>query len=98
MTILILQTATYTPYRIAFLTTDSSFDNGLDLFMDVYFLTDIVINFFTAYNEPITDVLVTDPVKIVRFYLKTDFILDVVASFPFSILDSSFNFSGSGSG
>ena len=65
--------------------------------MDGYFLTDIVINFFTAYNEPITDVLVTDPVKIVRYYLKTDFILDVVASFPFSILDSAFNFSASGS-
>ena len=98
MIFFILQTATYTPYRIAFITESRPGDEYLDLSIDSYFVTDVIINIFTAYPDPVTGLLITNIRAIVLNYLKTDFLFDVVASFPFSILDAAFNISASGSG
>ena len=85
MIFFILQTATYTPYRIAFITESRPGDEYLDLSIDSYFVTDVIINIFTAYPDPVTGLLITNIRAIVLNYLKTDFLFDVVASFPFSI-------------
>jgi len=64
--------------------------------MDTYFLIDVVINFFTAYPDPVTGLLITNLKAIIKNYLKTDFLFDIIASFPFSIVDTVFNISANG--
>jgi hypothetical protein len=98
MIFFILQTATYTPYRIAFITDSRPGDQYLDLSIDTYFVIDVLINFFTAFPDPVTGLLITNLRAIVGNYLKSDFLFDAVASFPFSILDAAFNISASGTG
>ena len=66
--------------------------------IDSYFVTDVVINFFTAYPDPVTGLLITNLKAIVLNYIKTDFLFDIVASFPFSIVDAVFNISATGTG
>jgi len=97
MIFFILQTATYTPYRIAFITENRPGDYYLDLSIETYFVTDVILNIFTAYPDPVTGLLITNIRAIVLNYLRTDFLFDVVASFPFSILNAAFNISASGS-
>ena len=70
----------------------------MDLSIEAYFVIDVFINIFTAYPDPVTGLLITNLRAIVTNYLKTDFMFDVVASFPFSILDAAFNISASGTG
>jgi hypothetical protein len=52
----------------------------LEFTIDIFFLTDVVINFFTAYKSDIK--MVTDLKKISYHYLTTYFIIDFLASFP----------------
>jgi len=98
MMFFILQTATYTPYRIAFITENRPGDKYLDLSIDSYFVTDIGINFLTAYPDVVTGLLITNLRAIVVNYIKTDFFFDIVASIPFSIIDAVFDISASGTG
>jgi hypothetical protein len=48
--------------------------------IDIFFLADVVINFFTAYKSDIR--MVTDLKKISYHYLTRYFIIDFLASFP----------------
>lgn len=98
MVLFIMLTATYTPYRIAFITEDTIGDMYIDLILDVYFILDIVLSIFTAYPDPITGVLITNINSIVKHYVKGDLFFDIIASFPFSILDAAFGIQASGAG
>jgi len=37
------------PYRIAFYTTDDTTWISIDIFIDAFFLADLILNFFMAY-------------------------------------------------
>lgn len=52
-----------------------------DFFIDLFFLTDIVLNFFTAYNRD--GDLVVSHGAIARQYIKTWLLLDLASSIPF---------------
>lgn len=56
----------------------------VDWIIDVLFMIDIVVNFFTAYND--NRGTVYDNCKIVKHYLKTWFIIDLVSTIPFDKL------------
>lgn len=85
--ILLIYTAIVTPFALAFLNLnvgDWLFD--MEIVIDVFFMTDVAINFFTAYYNEDNE-LVTSNSKIAKKYLLHGFFLDVIASFPFTLTD-----------
>lgn len=56
---------------------------GLDVALTLFFSIDIFLNFHTAYREDGT--LITDKETIRRRYLKSWFILDLLATIPFDL-------------
>ena len=64
-------------------------------FLDGWFKADIVLNFITAYYE--AGFLITQPRRIAMHYIKTWFVIDIVASvpwaafFPTVVAESGFN-------
>lgn len=85
--ILLMYTATYVPYKLAFVENDSAFVNGFEIFVDCLFTLDIVFNFLTTYDDPATNTTISDLPRIAVNYLKGWFLLDVLACFPFQVLD-----------
>jgi len=86
MFLLLIYTATLMPYRIAF--EDQIFFDGYTIFeitMDFLFMLDIVINLFSGYNKTNGDLEIRLR-KIALPYLKTWFVLDLLGSFPFSLV------------
>jgi hypothetical protein len=57
----------------------------IDLCIDTFFIIDVLLNLRTAYWLP-TGFLETDPKKILRNYLRTWLVIDVVASLPLTYL------------
>ena len=79
--------AVFMPYEMAFIDSiiwDTWFI--VSLVIDLLFMIDLIINFFTAYfnNE---GEIITSPIKITKAYLKSWFPLDLVASFPYNLLE-----------
>ena len=75
-------TAFATPYKIAFVKTDSFFDKASNSVIDCIFLVDLFVNFLLAYEDPKTNKLVRNPSKIAIKYLKSWFFMDFVACVP----------------
>jgi len=80
------------PIRLGFAeTTDSDYVNtaglwyGFDLYADMTFIIDIGVSFITVYRRKDGE-LETSHHKIASSYCKTWFLLDLVASFPMTIL------------
>lgn len=64
-----------------------------DIVIDLIFLTDVILNCFSAYLCSETGDLIVDMKKILQRYLHTWFFIDMIASIPFSIfLDSRYSF------
>ena len=73
------------PFEFAF---PNSFDgattvHNIDSIIDILFAFDIIVNFRTMYIDPKTDLLVEDPKKIQKNYIKGRFWIDLTASIPF---------------
>lgn len=81
--VFIVYTAAYQPFKIAFVEEQETWDMIVDSIMDVTFITDIIINFFTDYIETESNQRITSFHKIAKHYLTTSFALDLVAGFPF---------------
>lgn len=60
-----------------------------DLIIDFLFMIDILMNFRTTYVKE-GEMLITNPWKIAVHYLKTYFVVDLVAAIPWDLL-ASFN-------
>ena len=69
------------PYRVAFLEDEDGWMIP-DIILDVFFFLEIVISFFTAYNDE-NDTLIVSHKRICSNYLKTWFIFDFLSAFPF---------------
>lgn len=99
ISLLLLYTASVMPYRLAF--TDGT-DEGAWLYIEytvnVLFCMDVVLNCFSAIYSSEGD-LVVSLREVVWRYAKGWMALDVVACFPFNLIDSTGNMSNSsGSG
>ena len=82
--LLLLWTAIYIPYRLAFLDEVSLAVFIHECVCDSFFLLDIIINFFTAYSEK-DDTIVVDHKKIACRYLKSWFSIDLIARYSIYI-------------
>ncbi|EFJ52746.1 hypothetical protein VOLCADRAFT_86033 [Volvox carteri f. nagariensis] len=71
-----------TPVRVGFNKPASGFWFWLEGLIDLFFYTDLVLNFLTAYEHPVTGELITNHRKIAVRYLKTWFVIDLLATFP----------------
>ena len=84
---LMLYVAIVSPYRLAFM-EDVYFDGWtvFDFFLNFIFCVDIIINFFTC--EELPDGTIEDrQSQIAIRYLKKWFIVDLISSVPFNLLD-----------
>ncbi len=80
---LVIWTSYSVPYRAAFQTSRHDAEAWVDLFIDVVFCLDVILNFFTAYYEA-EGILQTSWRTIARRYLTGWFLLDLVSSVPAS--------------
>ena len=76
---LILYSAIITPYEIAF--SDSNKSSWFEILIDVFLALDIVLTFFSAYTDD-EENLVKNHQKIIKKYLKSWFIIDIISVLP----------------
>ena len=62
--------------------TSITFDNITNLFIDILFIFDLIINFFKAYYN-FDEQLVTRSDKIILNYIKGYFLLDFICAIPY---------------
>jgi potassium voltage-gated channel Eag-related subfamily H protein 7 len=88
--LLLIYTALFTPYEVAFL--DLSMADGLfwvSFCVDLLFLKDIILHFFLAFDDAHDSTLVISLHDIGLHYLKGWFFLDLISIFPFTIIGES---------
>ena len=56
------------------------------MMFESFFVCDMIINFRTTFVDPKSGKLVTQPVAIAKYYLKSWFFLDLLAVLPFELL------------
>ena len=83
MTIILLIACITTPIELAFeIDSENTTDSILSYFIDLMFMIDIILIFFTAFYDEEMET-VTDRKTIAKTYLKGWFILDLLAVIPF---------------
>uniref|UniRef100_K3X008 Cyclic nucleotide-binding domain-containing protein n=1 Tax=Globisporangium ultimum (strain ATCC 200006 / CBS 805.95 / DAOM BR144) TaxID=431595 RepID=K3X008_GLOUD len=76
-----------TPIKVGFsVPRDWGLDHILDAAVDVVFLMEATLNFFTSYEDDTTGEEIKDLVKIRRNYFYGWFVVDAISSFPASIV------------
>jgi hypothetical protein len=84
--LLVLYTATVVPYVVCFYDEAPQHHVVLDAIVDVCFFIDIILNFFTAIDVG-NGVYETDKRIIAKTYLKGWFLIDVVTTVPYQLLE-----------
>ncbi len=76
------------PLKIAFEDSVSNTGIIIDMIIDSFFMIDVLLTFFTGYRDTNEGgMVVLNPRKIAMRYLKTWFIIDLTASFPWQLLE-----------
>jgi hypothetical protein len=78
--VLIIASCLLIPFQIAFQHVTNWSGTELVYLIDLFFLIDIVLNFFTSSRHKGAEI--TDRKKTAAHYLKTLFVIDLVANFP----------------
>ncbi|KAF3654771.1 Potassium channel KAT2 [Capsicum annuum] len=81
--ILVIYTAWITPFEIAFLIYKIDALVIFDNIVNCFFAIDIFLNFFVAYLDKDSNILVDDHKKIAIRYISTWFIFDICSTIPF---------------
>ena len=82
--LLLLYTAIFVPFKIAFIIeADGLIMKCFEWLVDILFGIDIFINFISAYEDRNANKMIFDRKKIAVNYIKSWFILDLIACFPF---------------
>jgi CRP-like cAMP-binding protein len=84
--LILLYTLTVTPYLVCFIENVEPSLDYFNLFVDIFFCFDIMVNMCLAYKNN-EGVLVTKKGEIVKHYLKTWFFIDLVSSIPFQFIE-----------
>jgi hypothetical protein len=82
--ILIIVSCLLIPYQIAFKHNVSVSGSILIYLIDLFFFIDIFLNFYTSYRSQGLEVV--ESAKIKDHYIKSFFVIDVIANFPFDIV------------
>ena len=89
--LVLIFTSLVTPYRIALVEVDNTRWNVINNTVDIMFLVDIFIIFNAAYEDE--DFNLIDKRKaIAKTYIKSWFLIDVFAIFPFHLILGSADF------
>lgn len=80
--ILLVYTAIFVPYKIAFILEDSQATIVIDAIVDILFGIDIIVSFLSAVEDK-DGKLITSHKGIAKIYIKGWFWLDFLACFPF---------------
>lgn len=83
MSIIILYSLIQVPFVLAFLPDPTTPTTVMETVIDVLFFLDMIFRFRIAYHDRERDVWETRPKKIAKHYLKSEFILDLLSTFPF---------------
>lgn len=77
------------PYNVAFewKTSESITTLATDSIVDIVFFIDILLNFHTTFVGP-SGAVVSDPKVIRRTYLRSWFLIDLMACMPYDIFNS----------
>ncbi|RLN88689.1 hypothetical protein BBJ28_00008504 [Nothophytophthora sp. Chile5] len=86
LTVCIAYVIVMTPIKVGFDVQTTGAGYALDVVVDLFYLMEMVLNFFTSYEDDATGDEVKDPVKIRRNYIKSWFLVDAVSSFPSSLV------------
>lgn len=81
ITILLIYTAIFVPYRTAFVDTSTIGYIIFDTCIDTLFFTDVFVNFFSAFEKKDKTVEVRHAYIAVD-YLKSWFLLDIMSCIP----------------
>jgi len=86
---LLIYIAILLPYRLSFEDEATGFMAYFEMFIDLFFIVDIMINFRTGYLETglsgTKEIL--DPRKVARAYLRGWFCIDLLSSIPLSVVE-----------
>ena len=85
LTVILVFTCMVTPYRIAFVEYDDEAWTFLNTTIDIMFAVDMILCFLTAYYTEEFE-LIEDRCVIAFTYMKSWFLIDVLAIFPFEKL------------
>ena len=75
----------FVPLRVAFFDEMTGFMLFLETSVDIFFATDIVLTFFTAYEKNKT--IEVRHKQIAKQYLRGWFIIDLLATIPFQLIE-----------
>jgi len=81
---LLLIISIYIPFIIAFTVDTTGPFAYFELFLDIWFLSEILTNFFTGYYDK--GILIMNKLMISKAYLKSWFIVDIISSAPLLII------------
>lgn len=84
--IVLLFVAVTLPYRLAFYEKDDRTWKVVNGIVDSSFAVDIILTFFTAIPDYLTNGYITDKKKIALAYLKGWFIIDVISILPLDLI------------
>lgn len=81
VSIIVIYSIIMVPLQLSFSVAIEGGFHVVDWIIDVLFMIDIIVNFFTAYND--NRGTVYNNCMIVKHYLKTWFVIDLVSTIPF---------------
>lgn len=82
--LLIIYTSVETPYRIAFV-TENSFVKAEDVIIDLFFVADMILVFFTPYFDDKGNKIFSNS-QISKNYLLSWFAIDLISVLPISYI------------
>lgn len=83
---LLLFVMVVTPYEVAFLTTSFNGLFVINRMIDIYFISDMVLQFFLMYRDEEKGIMIKDQAMIIKKYMSFWFWIDFVSVLPFDLL------------
>ena len=87
MVTILVYTASYMPYKTCFIENPSFESDVFDWIVDSLFITDIFVNFITAFEKD-DDTNETNLKNIATRYISSWFVFDVISCIPFNLLEN----------
>jgi hypothetical protein len=83
--ILMFYIATYFPYRTCFYDETTPVMAFVDTIIDIFFIVDIVLNFFTVVQASGSTKFIVSHKLIAKKYMKSWFFIDLFTSIPWQL-------------
>lgn len=98
MILLLVYTAIFTPFEVAFLETKFNLLFGFNRLVDTLFICDLILNFFFMVEDPESGEIVKDIHRIRALYFRGWFTCDILSVLPFESVSSGLKYISPGTG